>query len=131
MYETYVTESQAICLEDANRCFSELSQIAESTDETLKELYSDFVYACLRYAKIRSEWAFLTKEQKLETDSSRTSAHNSVINTHNILARYMTGIGRSTEWYTILSYNEADKMSRKRIGDFACYIALFLGLQAR
>lgn len=132
MYKKYLTVPCAISMEEAVRCFDEIQHaVSETKDELLDEVYNDFVASCIRYAHIRAEWAILTREDQMEKDSSRTSAHNRVIDTHNILARYMSKIGLSAEWHTVLGYNPEERMTRKRLGDFACYVALFLGLESR
>ena len=59
----------------------------------------------------------------MEQDLSRSMAHDAFIMSTNIVARTQGSIG--AEWRDRLSDD------RKRIGDFACYIALFEGMQAR
>ena len=58
-------------------------------------------------------------------DKERTFKHDSIINRVNILARYLEKMGNDISWRAELGD------STKRIGDFACYIALFYGLEAR
>lgn len=133
MYKKYLETFLAISLKEADQCFTELFDVVKNNnlDETLQEIYIDFIRACCRYSTIRAEWAVLSKEERMEKDPSRTSAHDRVIDTHKVLARYMNKNGLPTEWYEIIGYDDKEKMSRKRIGDFACYIALFLGLDSR
>lgn len=92
-------------------------------DEDIVELYQDMISRTVRYANIRAGWNILTREQKLEQDASRTSAHDAFIMPVNIIARTQGDTGAA--WRQRLSDE------RKRIGDFACYIALFEGIEAR
>jgi len=58
-------------------------------------------------------------------DRARTAAHNLFIDTCNVMSRNMAKAGESIEWRANLGTD------RKEIGDFACFIVLFLGLSAR
>ena len=132
MYEKYLMVPCSISMDEASKCFTEIYDAVKGTqDEILTEVYQDFVNACCRYAGIRAEWASLTREERIEKDPGRTSAHNKVIDTHNILARYMTKTGLSTKWHATIGYDKEDRMTRKKLGDFACYISLLLGLESR
>jgi hypothetical protein len=73
----------------------------------------------------RTDWYLADQEQRAEMDRIRTSAHTAFIDTCNILGRQMAAAGESAEWRTALG---AD---RREIGDFACYVVLFVGLSAR
>ena len=132
MYSQYLAAPGAISFEDAYRVYAELTDaVREAADEIAKELFDDFIAACKKYSVIRAEWLSLSWAERSEKDSGRTIAHDRVIDTHNILFRYLRGKELSSEWYTILAYDKEDKASRKRVGDFACYVSLFLGLEAR
>ncbi len=103
-----------------------------SSDEDLRDLYMDFLKACIEYAKMRAEWAIMDQEHRNDADSLRTGMHNRVIMSINILKRYMTAQGLSTEW--IFFPDEVDIMEqpyRKIAGDFACYVSQILGIGAR
>lgn len=95
----------------------------DKTDEDFVGLYQDMVKKAVRYAHIRAEWLMLSREQKREQDSTRTIAHDAFIASVNIISRIEGDVGKV--WRTRLSDD------RKRVGDFACYIALFESLQAR
>lgn len=132
MYEEYIKEPYAMSFEEADQCFSEIySAVSKDLDEVMLEIYKDFTNACFRYQKIRVEWSNMSREERINIDAARTSAHNRVIDTHNILARYMDKVGLSTKWYTTIGYDSEDRMTRKKLGDFACYVSLFLGLKYR
>lgn len=89
------------------------------------DLVRSVLLAATRYAKMRADWHFLSTEERMDFDRSRTFAHNSFIDTVNALSRRASGTGESIEWRRKLGTD------RRRIGDFACYVACFLGLQSR
>ncbi|MBQ9699302.1 MAG: hypothetical protein IJV71_01640 [Lachnospiraceae bacterium] len=125
-YEEYLNKSNdTLTLEDANRILSSIQSSIDATDEDAVELYNDFLEGAFAYATVRSGWLLLSKEQKMDQDKGRTLKHDSVINRVNILARYLRNTGKKVSWREELGD------SRKRIGDFACYVALFYGLAAR
>ncbi len=125
-YEEYLNKSNdTLTLEDANRILSSIQSSIDATDEDAVELYNDFLEGAFAYATVRSGWLLLSKEQKMDQDKGRTLKHDSVINRVNILARYLEKTSKDVVWREELGD------SRKRIGDFACYVALFYGLAAR
>ncbi|MEI3147239.1 MAG: hypothetical protein V8T10_04535 [Merdibacter sp.] len=106
--------------------------IAEiGTDVDALELYDELIKIATRYATIRANWLLLSREEKNEQDSGRTSCHNSVIIHFNMLARYLKQQGRTAAWRDELGYEEDDPNNRKAIGDFACYFAFVNGINAR
>ena len=81
--------------------------------------------AAVRYATIRGEWHFLSREEREETDTERTAAHNHFIDCCNILSRQQALQNEDTTWRTDIT------TERKMIGDFACYLSCFIGIQNR
>lgn len=125
-YVDYLKKANdTLTLEEADDILSQIQNSIDSSDEDAAELYNDFLEGAFAYASVRSGWLLLSKEEKMEQDKGRTLKHDSVINRVNILARYLEKTGKDISW--------RDKLgdSRKRIGDFACYAALFYGLSAR
>ena len=62
------------------------------------ELYNELMKVAARYATIRANWLLLSREEKNEQDSGRTSCHNSVIIHFNMLARYLKKNGKAAVW---------------------------------
>ena len=125
-YEDYLKKANdTLTLEEADDILSRIQSSIDSSDEDAAELYNDFLEGAFSYASVRSGWLLLSKDEKMEQDKGRTLKHDSVINRVNILARYLEKTDKDISW--------RDKLgdSRKRIGDFACYAALFYGLSAR
>ena len=81
--------------------------------------------AAVRYATIRGEWHFLSREERDESDTERTAAHNHFIDCCNILSRQQVLYKEDTSWRTDITDD------RKMIGDFACYLSCFIGIQNR
>ena len=91
----------------------------------LAELRLDLVRAAISYSNHRVQWRLASVEQRVEMDRARRAAHNVFIDACNVLSRNMAKAGESIEWRALLGDD------RKEIGDFACFVVLFLGLAAR
>lgn len=106
-------------IEAAQDIFDELTRAGE---EELKLAVFD---SAIRYAQLRVEWAQSAPEQRREMGATRTRAHNAFIDACNILSRAQSRSGGISKWRTPLGHD------RKHLGDFACFIHLFLALSAR
>lgn len=104
--------------------YSDIVEDADEKDEIEMELLRSVKERAVRYAHIRAGWDLLTREQRISEDDGRTSAHDVFIVALTKLGRYQKQKGKT--WM-----EEFDQSDRKRVGDFACYIALFLSLNAR
>lgn len=125
-YENYLKKANdTLTLDKANEILVQIQSSIDSSDEDATELYNDFLEGAFAYASVRSGWLLLSKDEKMDQDKGRTLKHDSAINRVNILARYLEKMGKDVSWRTELGE------SRKTIGDFACYVALFYGLFAR
>lgn len=76
------------------------------------------------YAHLRANWMLATREERLDMDQRRTLAHNAFIDACNILSRAMAA-DEDNSWRAVLGDD------RKTIGDFACYLHCFLGIEGR
>ena len=129
-YEEYLKRPKAITFAKMQTIHTEM--IAEiGTDVDALELYDELIKIVTRYATIRANWLLLSREEKSEQDSGRTSCHNSVITHFNMLVRYLKQQGKTAVWRDDLGYEEDDPYNRKAIGDFACYLAFVNGINAR
>lgn len=99
--------------------------IAAIQNSSLADLRSDLYRTASAYARIRAEWQLASRDERLAMDQRRTLAHNAFIDSVNIMSRNMAKAGEDNSWRAVLGDD------RKVIGDFACYIHLFLGLEAR
>lgn len=89
--------------------------------ETRKTLYK----AAVHYATIRSEWEFLDREDRMDQDPGRTAAHNRFIDCCNTFVREQSRIGEDNTWYNNINHD------RQLIGDWACYLHCFIGIENR
>lgn len=129
-YEEYLKQPKAITFGKMQIFHAEmLAEIVADTEAL--ELYDELMKVATRYAAIRANWLLLSREEKSEQDSGRTSCHNSVIIHFNMLARYLKQQGKAAAWRDELGYEEDNPYNRKAIGDFACYLAFVDGINAR
>lgn len=105
--------------ETAKHCYG---LILESEQTALRR---ELFQKALEYSRIRAQWMVMTIDQKKEMDQRRTLAHNSFIDACNIMSRNMGKNDEDNSWRADLGDD------RKIIGDFACYIHCFLGIEAR
>jgi len=103
----------------AKSCYG---MILESEQSALR---SELFKKGLEYARIRAHWMVASSEQRKEMDQRRTLAHNAFIDACNIMSRNMGINNEDNSWRAELGDD------RKIIGDFACYIHCFLGIEAR
>ena len=124
-YRSYKKNSKVLLLEEAHEIYEKMLLEIDFNDSDIKEIWNDLIQNCLEYAAIRSKWLTYTQDQRREKDSVRTAKHNVLISSFNMLSRYLEKIGKGISWRNALGDE------RKRIGDFACYIAFIFGLNAR
>ena len=101
----------------------QLMALEMADDEDALELYEDLLTDAIKYAAIRAEWAQMTREEKMDRDPYRTAIHDSVIMDITVLARYLRRNGKEAKWRDTLGDEGSDRIYRKSIGDFACYLA--------
>ena len=89
------------------------------------DLSAAVLSGAVRYAQIRAEWAMASPERRHDRDTSRTRAHDAFIDACNILSRAQGRSGEANHWRAALGND------RQSIGDFACFVHLFLALSAR
>lgn len=129
-FENYLTEPYALSFETMQELHADLlNEIGDDPDAL--ELYDELIDIATRYAAVRAGWQKLSREEKMNTDSSRTSAHNSVIIHFNMLARYLHMQGKKALWRDQLGDDEDNRYYRKTIGDFGCYIVFVNSICAR
>lgn len=91
----------------------------------LTDLRSQVLKAAVRYAQFRANWFLMTSEERKKADDPRTAAHNAFIDSLNILSRNAAKAGEDNEWRRALPQD------RRGLGDFACHVACFMGLESR
>lgn len=129
-YDTYLAGPKSLSASEMAELQKEMiSEIKE--DEEAKDLYDEVIRTAIDYVGIRASWAIMTKEEKNERNPKRTECHNMLITKFDALADYLKEHGKAAAWRKVLGYEEVNKYYRKRIGDFACYLAFVNGLNTR
>lgn len=129
-YDTYLKRVFALPFEDASHIFATIKKQIEN-DAEMTDLYHDLLSRSIEYAAVRAEWQMMTTEEKGAIDKRRSEIHNAVIREFDILARNLGKLGHDISWRDELGDLEKNPDYRKRIGDMACYLVLFEGLNAR
>lgn len=129
-YEDYLPAPGSLTLEEMQSLHREIKEDA-GHDEDALGLYEDLLAAAADYSQPRSRWLLWSRDKKLAEDSVRTSRHDRVIDSFNILARYLKKQGKAAAWREALGDEKEDPGCRKRIGDFACYLVFIESLNAR
>jgi len=129
-FDDYLNEHCALHFDQMKRFHQEMIDEI-GMDPKAVELYDDLVSEAGKYAAIRASWQQMSREEKMEKDSLRTSIHDSVIIHFNMLARYLRMQGKKAEWRDRLGYEENNKFYRKAIGDFGCYIVFVNSICSR
>jgi hypothetical protein len=119
------TSDDTMLLSEADDIFKKLSSSLQTADKELVALYTDMITKAIDYAGIRSEWLLLSPEEKKYNKEQRELLHDTFIVTLNTMEEAMISRKIPTIWRDQLGSD------RKRIGDFACYLALFYGLNSR
>ena len=107
--------------EIAKKLYEEIK--AKATNNTrpgFDDFYNGFLKSAVSYAETRTEWNFMDFSERIERDKSRSIKHDS----------YMSSLGAVCRNLGIEGIDEI-MPDRKAKGDFACYIAMFLGLEQR
>lgn len=107
--------------EVAKELYEKIKQAAmENDDEDFRILYEECLNDAVIYAGKRAGWEFMSDEERKAADENRSMLHNAYISMLDAICRNLEIDGI----YETLP-------DRKTIGDFACYIALFIGLEWR
>ena len=107
--------------EVAKQKYEEIKEKAAKTSkEGFNEFYQGFLKDAIDYANTRASWSCMDQAARNEDDRGRTIKHDAFMSMLSALCRN-------------LEIQGLDELmpDRKMKGDFACYIALFLGLEQR
>ena len=127
-YDSYLKHSAGATLpvEEALQIYNDiLESVRMCKVEDKDEFVGEFVKKACNYAKERLDWEFYSREEQMAADQGRTIKHNAFIDSVNILARLLNSDGIETPWRERLGDE------RKRIGDFACFVAYIVGISNR
>lgn len=127
-YENYLEHpaGNILTMEDALRIYTALNEsVVKCPAEDKEEFYDDFIRKAVKYAAYRCKWEYMGREDRLAEDKYRTSSHNAFIDALNLLSRYLEAEGIDDCWRAELGEE------RKRLGDFACFVAYMTGISNR
>lgn len=97
--------------------------MAKQKDADAEELRRDVLERALRYVVFRFSWELYSREEKMDRDTSRTSAHDAFIDAVNIYVRYLNRTGGTQ--------HEGLGPDRKANGDLACRIVYEVSVRHR
>lgn len=127
-YEGYLNHpaGNILTIDEALKMYTALGEsIVKCSAEDKMEFYDDFIRRALKYSAYRCEWEYMSREDKLAEDKYRTSSHDAFIASLNLLSRLAAADGIDVSWREELGDD------RKRIGDFACFVAYMTGISNR
>ena len=139
-FKHYLTLNESMDFEMMTSIHQEILTQADMQDEDFQWLWQDCVHYAIEYSRIRSQWHFLSMEEKQSQDASRTSLHNNLIGCFLSLERLFEQSGWQSERWTeqlflqqkIEKRTKEDVQShRQRIGDFSNYLAFVYALNSR
>lgn len=124
-YDDFKNEKEIISFSEAEQIYSNLLNSSNQLDKEFQEEWTTFILLCVEYASARGKWLTLSREEKLANDEARTVTHNKVIYQLKLLKGLANEQGNDVSWFE--KFND----DRKRIGDFACFVADIYALNAR
>lgn len=139
-YNNYLTMREHMTFEQMSKIHEEILKNADFTTKDVSEVWKDLIESAIKYTTTRAEWSYLTKEQKMSKDSSRTMEHNTLINNFIVLERvFKMNSWKSNTWTEQLFLQEGMQNRtrkdvsdhRQRIGDFANYLTFIYAINGR
>lgn len=115
---------------EAREIFDTLIEISQKDEDAL-ELWQEILEISEVYAGLRFKWETASLDERLQMDELRSLRHDVLIIKFNQYKRYCQMKGYDVSWREQLGDEKRDPENRKRIGDMACWICLFLELKAR
>lgn len=95
-----------------------------------KLLHRQIVQLAAAYLKLRIDWSSSDLAGRIEIDATRTKAHDAFIAIFDAFTRRAAARGSTLAWRRVFGTGGAAE-ERKRLGDFACYLAFDLAIRAR
>lgn len=78
-FDYYLTLNESMDFETMRSIHHEILSQADTQDEAFQWIWNDCIHYAIEYSHIRSQWPFMSKEEKQNIDASRTSLHNNLI----------------------------------------------------
>ena len=138
-YDKAKEQHDLLDFETAQNIYSKMITGINLSDSEFKEYWDDFITWCIEYSNFKILWMTLSREEKNNSDfdKRRTDIHNGLITKLNVVKRYLESENKDSSFLEKIKENhnrigDFDKNEdRKRIGDFANYIAYVYAVNAR
>lgn len=120
-----VEHNDSLGLEGGIRYMEEdiLQLVMTRQEEDAEELRRDVLERAFRYVDYRFHWELYTREEKVDRDKYRTSAHNAFMDAVNIYVRYLNRVN-GTQY-------QMPGEDCKKFGDLACRIVCEIAIRNR
>lgn len=109
----------------AEKAYKMIKDAYPEKDVKLKYLFTDMIEKAVHYTEYRLKWSLASMQERMAMDEERSRCHNLFIAALNRLSVYMYENKYDNSWEDLIGSD------RKRIGDFACYIAYIYSVDAR
>ena len=127
-YESYLNHhaGDVLPIEDAMRIYEAMAESVEKCHmEDKMDFWNDFLRRAAEYTNVRNKWELMSQSERMDADSGRTLTHDGFITSVNVISRIAAKEGVDHSWREELGEE------RKRIGDFACFVAYITGISNR
>ena len=140
-FDTYLNSKfNPMTFQEMHVIHQQILSNADTNDEDFNDCWKQIIKLATKYFEFRMNWQFMSNEEKLSMDPSRTATHNNLINDFIMLERiFKLNNWDSKSWTKLLflqdevsnrNRRELDE-NRKRIGDFANYLVFVGALSER
>lgn len=124
-YKDLLDSDETLSFENSAKAYQMILDAHPEKDVEFKRLLSDVVERAIAYAQYRLKWSLLSVQEKAAIDEERSMHHNIFINSINKLSVYMYQNKYGNDWEDVIGSD------RKKMGDFACYLAYVYSINAR
>jgi hypothetical protein len=84
----------------------------------------------VEYLQARLAWSMTPQAQRADIDAARTRAHDAFLASLNAITRAAAAEGATLNWRKAFAV-AGEVEERKRLGDFACYLAFRVAVAVR
>jgi len=124
-YGDYLKKQQSLPFEEANAIYEKMISQIDLNHEDMVTLWENVIRNLYSYYEYRKNWFLWDREKCMDKDNSRSSSHDTYINSLNALSRFIVKQGGSAEWRERLGDD------RRRIGDFGCFMMYIVTIGMR
>lgn len=139
-YKNYLAMKERLTFEQMHQIHENILKNVDSNNQDFLDVWQNIIQSSINYTTTRAEWSYLSNEQKLNKDSYRTTEHNTVLTNFILLERIfiLHSWNKHTWTKELFLQNDVSNRTRhdinehrKRIGDFANYLAFIYAVNAR